>query len=273
MFRHWLWVMTVPTVAAALLLAARPAMAQHHGGGHSGGGHGGGHSGGGHGGGFHGGSSGGFHPSPGGFHSGNPGGFRPGSISGVRPGPVNGVFVNRHGLVAGNGDFRRQFGRGFNDRHHAFYYPGYFFPWYPGSIYPWLGYNWYQYPYQSYYRYGPGYYQSGYFDPEGPIISYQPLVPQLNGLSAAVESADTTAHIQIQVPPDAEIWFDGTPTKRTGQLREFVSPPLKPGTNHGYDIRARWMQDGRPVELTRSIPIHAGDRVSLNFLARPRPTK
>jgi uncharacterized protein (TIGR03000 family) len=46
------------------------------------------------------------------------------------------------------------------------------------------------------------------------------------------------------------VWVDGTRTWKTGPDRNFVTPPLKPGTAFEYQIKARWMEDGKPVEGT-----------------------
>jgi uncharacterized protein (TIGR03000 family) len=76
-----------------------------------------------------------------------------------------------------------------------------------------------------------------------------------------------TVLINLRVPANAEVWFDGSKTSQTGRLRSFVSPPLQPGRNYAYEIRARWMQSGRMAEETRRINVRAGDRDNLKFLA------
>jgi uncharacterized protein (TIGR03000 family) len=80
------------------------------------------------------------------------------------------------------------------------------------------------------------------------------------------------AHIRLHVPADADVWFDDTPTKQTGVLRVFTSPPLPPGKRFVYDVRVRWTKDGRSTEVTRRIPVHAYDRVTLD-LTRPNPER
>jgi uncharacterized protein (TIGR03000 family) len=75
-----------------------------------------------------------------------------------------------------------------------------------------------------------------------------------------------TVLINLRVPGNAEVWFDGSKTSQTGRQRSFVSPPLQPGRNYSYNIRARWIEAGRPVEQTRRINVRAGDRDNLNLL-------
>jgi uncharacterized protein (TIGR03000 family) len=69
---------------------------------------------------------------------------------------------------------------------------------------------------------------------------------------------DNRARIWLAVPADAEVWFDGEPTKQTGGLRQFVSPPLAPGRSYTYAVRVRWTKDGQPVEEERRISVRAG---------------
>jgi uncharacterized protein (TIGR03000 family) len=61
------------------------------------------------------------------------------------------------------------------------------------------------------------------------------------------------------------VWFDGEPTKQTGELRQFVSPPLAPGRSYTYAVRVRWTKDGKPVEEERRVRVQAGASSRLDF--------
>jgi uncharacterized protein (TIGR03000 family) len=76
---------------------------------------------------------------------------------------------------------------------------------------------------------------------------------------------NNTVTLNLTVPADAKIWFEGSLTEQTGEQRQFVSPPLKPGQEYTYDVQANWKQDGREVTRKRRITIHAGDVVNLTF--------
>ena len=56
-------------------------------------------------------------------------------------------------------------------------------------------------------------------------------------------------------------------TTQTGTNRLFTSPPLTPGTNYAYDVRAQWMDNGKPVDRTKSVAVHAGDQLDVNMMA------
>jgi uncharacterized protein (TIGR03000 family) len=73
------------------------------------------------------------------------------------------------------------------------------------------------------------------------------------------------AYIRLRVPKSAEIWVDGVKTKQTGELRYFFSPPLTPGKKYSYQMRLRWMKDGKPVEETHSILVEAGQTIRRDF--------
>ena len=246
MFRQTLTRVGVPTALAALLLMTGAARAQHGGGGHGGGGHGGGgrgggfHGGGGHSGGFHGGGlrSGGFRS--GGFRSGS---FHPGGIRGghFHPGAFRGGRF-RTGVV----------------------YPSY---------YPFYGY----YPSDNYYPsydlgYGPAPDQ-GYFDSYGGVApsdagGYLGVEPSLTVIpDTAPAPADSTAHVTVRVPANAELRFDGSSTKTTGSVREFQSPPLSPG-RYTYEIDAHWTENGRDVTQTQTVAVSPGAHLTVDFPIR-----
>ena len=71
--------------------------------------------------------------------------------------------------------------------------------------------------------------------------------------------------IRVHVPSDARVWIEDVATSQTGADRTFLSPSLTPGSEYTYHIRVRWDEDGKPVERTRAVAVHAGDRVSLNI--------
>jgi uncharacterized protein (TIGR03000 family) len=76
---------------------------------------------------------------------------------------------------------------------------------------------------------------------------------------------DNKAHIWLRVPKSAEIWVNGVKTKQTGELRHFFSPPLTLGGKYSYQIRLRWMKDGKPVEETHRILVRASETIRRDF--------
>jgi uncharacterized protein (TIGR03000 family) len=143
------------------------------------------------------------------------------------------------------------------------YAPGY----YGSSYYPWTYYT------PSYYSsgvYGYGPYALGtpaaagftsyYYEPAGSVEdrSIMPVAYEEPGTEDAV-------HLRVRVPADAELFFDGQPTKQRGTEREFYSPPLTPGRDYTYDIKARWNDNGKTVERTRKVQVHADDWINIDM--------
>ena len=78
--------------------------------------------------------------------------------------------------------------------------------------------------------------------------------------------AGNAALVEVRLPADADLWFDGHKTAQTGSDRSFRSPALEPGQDYAYDVHARWAAGGKPVDETRQVTVHAGDHVVVNFM-------
>jgi uncharacterized protein (TIGR03000 family) len=202
------------------------------------------HGGGGHGGGFHGGS-----PHADGFHFGgmHPGGFHSNGFHGGR--------------------FR-----------HGGYFPGFYYGYdAPYGYYPSYG---YYSPYSSYPSYGLGYGADsapGYPDSSGGVApsypsGYLTLEPPSTVRPTTAAQADSTVHVTVSVPANAELWVDGSKTTSTGSVREFLSPPLTPG-QYAYEIRAHWTEDGHDFTQTQKVAVSPGAHIAVNFPIGPRPTQ
>jgi len=72
------------------------------------------------------------------------------------------------------------------------------------------------------------------------------------------------------VPADATVWLEGKETSQKGTDRLFVSPALAPGQDYIYDVHARWTENGREVDQTRSVRVRAGSKVKVDFLEATR---
>ncbi len=82
---------------------------------------------------------------------------------------------------------------------------------------------------------------------------------------------DNRAHIWLRVPADAQVWFGGKETKQTGALRLYDTPPLTPGEKYHYEVRVRWMKDGKPIEEKRRIAVEARDWLRFDLTPSTAP--
>lgn len=155
------------------------------------------------------------------------------------------------------------------------YYGGYgYYPWLSGGyggLYP---YSYYSYNFPSYYSTAPGYYAvtPAFITPDryvaGPSIdNYQSFYPADSSalITAPTGKPGDTAVIRVQTAPNADLWFEGTETTQRGPTRTFSTPPLKPGNNYTYEVRVRWMENGKPMEKTRSVSVAAGQTVDVDL--------
>jgi uncharacterized protein (TIGR03000 family) len=99
-----------------------------------------------------------------------------------------------------------------------------------------------------------------------PATSTQAYYPPVT----ATNQPDRIAHITVQVPADARVWFDDTATTSMGATRQFTSPPLTPGQRYSYEIRARWNENGKEVTQTQKVEVTAGAQVQVAFPTSPK---
>jgi len=244
------WLGALALGLATFAWSATPGTVQARGGGHGGGGHGGGHGAG------HGGGS----------------AYRGGGYSGGRG-------YNGGGYYGGRG----YYGRGYYGRGYGGY--GYGYPFYGlggfGLGYGLGGYGLGGYGYGGN-GYGYGYpgYSSGYYDPsyydnyyDNPPPYYDNTPPNYgNAPSYNRAPAAQPARVTVNVPPDAELSFNGTRTQQAGSVRQFVTPPLQPGS-YQYDISATWMENGQRQTQTRQVTVHPGDDLNVTFTPRMAPAQ
>ena len=250
MNRHWL--STLSLALAALAFAAGPSWARGHG---SGGGSS--HA-----------SGGGARASSGAHWSGGGGGHWSGGRG----------YEGRH----------EGFGRGFG--YYGFGYPfyGFGYPGYYGYGYPWYGgYGSFYWPRRYLWSdfdsgYAPDYYYSSPGYGYVPDSSYAPPASDYYSSSQATAQPgatqprldDNAVLIGVRVPASAEIWFDGDKTTQTGTFRQFISPPLETRQKYTYEIKARWMANGKEVVRVRNVNVYAGDRLMVNMMeAQPKKPK
>jgi uncharacterized protein (TIGR03000 family) len=158
------------------------------------------------------------------------------------------------------------------------YYPSYGYSNY-GYYNPGLSLNWNSYPaysgypmYSSDYSYPSysGYYGNpGFYGSQGMRLGSPDY--QYGSLS---EDMKNRAFLNVRLPsPDAEVWVEGDKTRSTGQFREFMSPPLDPDKKYSYEIKARWMENGKEVTRTKKVSVRPNAPTMVDFTAADRDDK
>lgn len=133
------------------------------------------------------------------------------------------------------------------------YYPRYGYDGY-------YGYPGYSYSYPSYYSY-PSTYSSD-------VVTYgTPASTEIRSFYPPDPVAPTNqARVHVRCPAGAELWFDGTATEQRGNDRMFSTPTLEQGKNYTYEVKARWMDNGKPVERTKVVSVRAGQTTDVDFM-------
>jgi uncharacterized protein (TIGR03000 family) len=157
------------------------------------------------------------------------------------------------------------------------YYPSYggYYPSY-GGYYP--SYGGYYPSYGGYYPSNGGYYGGNY----SPGAYYYPssmgslslsqtnyfILPAASAAApTATRSPNEKAAIEVQVPANAQVWFDGAQTTQKGSERYFATPPLERGKSYTYEVRATWKDsDGNPITQTREVTVEPGKWSIVNFM-------
>jgi uncharacterized protein (TIGR03000 family) len=86
-------------------------------------------------------------------------------------------------------------------------------------------------------------------------------VPGLGGAAAYGQAV-----IEVRVPAaDAEVFFEGINTRQNGTRRLFYSPAIPGGATYYYKVRARWVEDGKVEDQTRSVGVRANEAFVVDF--------
>jgi len=122
------------------------------------------------------------------------------------------------------------------------------------------------YPYRADWLYWEPYY---YSEPAAVYYVAPPQVMPIASTAANVPPTlkrDSSATVQVLVPPDAELWLDGNKLEQTGSVRSISTPSLAPGKTLKHEVRATWVANGQPVTQTREVQVQAGNQRIVNFM-------
>jgi uncharacterized protein (TIGR03000 family) len=128
----------------------------------------------------------------------------------------------------------------------------------------------YHYHYGSYwpYTYSYAYPYSYYYSPYT-YYSY----PYTYAYPSTTEAAPAAvaAQVTVRVPPSADVWFNDTLNQAGTTTRQFTTAPLAADQDAAVTVRARWTEGGSTIDRSRTIDLHAGDSVTIDFRATVNP--
>jgi uncharacterized protein (TIGR03000 family) len=88
-----------------------------------------------------------------------------------------------------------------------------------------------------------------------------PVVAPVTGLVPL----DQEATVEVTVPADAVVLFDGHQTSQTGTNRLFATPPLAKGKSFYYLVEATFQQNGKSVTKSQRVQVYSGGRIPVVF--------
>ena len=91
-----------------------------------------------------------------------------------------------------------------------------------------------------------------------PVVAPAPLPPTTTD-DIALATAEVPATLTLELPAPADVWVNGR--KLDGPAvatRQIDSPPLKLGSEHTFELKARWTADGVTYEVERTSTVAAG---------------
>lgn len=100
--------------------------------------------------------------------------------------------------------------------------------------------------------------------PVNPVGS-DPAVQQPIPAPTPAPTGASPVHVTVRVPDGAQVWVADAPSNQIGPAQEFVSPPVEPGVDYTYVVRATWAENGQPVSRTKRVTVRAGDRVTVDM--------
>jgi len=81
------------------------------------------------------------------------------------------------------------------------------------------------------------------------------------------------AKIVVRLPADARLLVNQRPTQGNSSSRTLVSPPLEPGKDFHYTLKAELAHEGRTFTATKRIAVRAGEEKHVTLeLAAPAQT-
>jgi uncharacterized protein (TIGR03000 family) len=112
---------------------------------------------------------------------------------------------------------------------------------------------------------GSGYYAPPAYSYETPVYSSAQTSSSISNLSFSSGPPANEAEIRVILPANGTVSFGRIPLSQGAGVREYLTPPLTGDDAYGYDVQAKWMENGKEVSRTKHVTFRAGDRVSVDF--------
>jgi uncharacterized protein (TIGR03000 family) len=79
----------------------------------------------------------------------------------------------------------------------------------------------------------------------------------------SLEGAPAT--LVVELPQDATLTVDNTPTTSTAAVRQFVTPSLAPNLDYTYTLKAQINRTGQTMQATAKVTVRAGQETRVSI--------
>jgi uncharacterized protein (TIGR03000 family) len=94
----------------------------------------------------------------------------------------------------------------------------------------------------------------------------EPIKPAPMEKEKKTGALNAPATILVSVPESAKLTIDETATTSTSAQRVFVTPTLEAGKTYHYTMKVEYVQDGKPVVISKKVDVAAGNETTVNFV-------
>jgi uncharacterized protein (TIGR03000 family) len=105
-----------------------------------------------------------------------------------------------------------------------------------------------------------GYAPGGSGTGDSPLTNY--LVPNSN---SQTNTPAANAVVSVTLPSAGTVWVGDFKTEQGPISKDYVTAPLEAGQDYTYQVSARFVVAGLEVTPTKTITVHAGDRLNIDF--------
>ncbi len=100
-----------------------------------------------------------------------------------------------------------------------------------------------------------------------PAVTPEPIPTKPTDKDKPKESmVPAPATIIVSLPADAKLTIDDAATVSTAAVRVFTSPELPVGQDFHYTLKAQYVQDGKPINLSKDVTVRAGEETRVNMV-------
>jgi uncharacterized protein (TIGR03000 family) len=77
------------------------------------------------------------------------------------------------------------------------------------------------------------------------------------------------ATLTVRLPADARLSINQATTQAGAAVRTFETPPLKPGKEYYYTLKAELVRDGQSLTTTERVAVRSGEKKQVVLILAP----